>query len=326
MLLIVSNKTDLATDYLILRLRERNIPFIRINTEDYLSLWNVNFTISNDNLEIIIKKEGNAPIPVDIITGAYIRQPKMPSIDVVAEDKEFAKREIGETLKSLWRAIGDDVWLNAPYRLLRASNKPEQLSIARSIGFIIPDTYIGIDYKCIKDFLKSHSSQVIAKAVKHGFNFEGDKARIAATQIFDQCALDKIKSYATLPMIFQHQIEKKYDIRVIVVGKKVFATAINSQDHEETKVDWRLSDCYKISLDQHGIILPQEIEEKCLEMNNIFNLRYSAIDLILGKDGVFYFLELNPNGQWAWLEQLGIHKIRDAIIDELLLDKTVETM
>ncbi len=321
MLLIVSNKTDLATDYLIIRLHERGIPFLRINTEDYLSLWDVCFSIGKNGTNVAIRKEGQESLPVGTFIGAYIRQPKIPDLDIIDCDKEFAKREIGETLKSLWRAIDENVWLNAPHRLLRASNKPEQLTIANSIGFNIPDTYIGVNYENIKNFYKKHSGEVIAKAVKHGFDFNGDKARVAATQKIDEATLISLKDYASIPMIFQNYITKEHDIRVIVVGGKAFATAIDSQSHEETKIDWRLSDCYKIPLKQYEVSLPKKIKKLCIDITKRYNLRYSAIDLVLGKDGAHYFLELNPNGQWAWIEQLNIHKIRDAIIDELLFSR-----
>lgn len=321
MLLIVSNKTDLATDYLVVRLHERRIPFLRINTEDYLLSWDVCFSIEKSGTHVAIKKEGQKPLPVECFTGAYIRQPKMPNLNIVDDDKEFAKREVGETLKSIWRAIDDSVWLNAPRRLLLASNKPEQLAIANSIGFNVPDTYVGSNYESIKKFYEAHSGEIIAKAVKHGFNFDGNKARVAATQKIDESVLASIRYYAAIPMIFQNHIEKEYDIRVIVVGSDVFATAIESQSHEETKTDWRLSDCYKIPLRQYKINLPQRIINLCFEITKRFDLRYSAIDLVLGKDGIYYFLELNPNGQWAWVEQLGIHKIRDSIIDALLYNR-----
>lgn len=321
MLLIVSNKTDLATDYLIVRLHERGVPFLRINTEDYLLSWDACFSIKESATHVEIRKVGQESLPVECFTGAYIRQPKMPDLNIVDDDKGFAKREVGETLKSIWRAIDDSIWLNAPRRLLLASNKPEQLTIANSIGFKVPDTYVGTNYESIKKFYEAHSGSIIAKAVKHGFDFDGYKARVAATQKIDEASLASIKCYATIPMIFQNHIEKEYDIRVIVVGSDVFATAIESQGHEETKTDWRLSDCYKIPLKQYKINLPQKIISLCLEMTKKFNLRYSAIDLVLGKDGAYYFLELNPNGQWAWVEQLGIHNIRDSIIDALVVNK-----
>jgi glutathione synthase/RimK-type ligase-like ATP-grasp enzyme len=317
LLLIASNKTDLATDYLILRLHERSVPFIRINTEDYLLSWEMHFSLEGDRREVVISKKGRAPFSVETIHGAYIRQPKMPALNVTQDDQSFAEREVGESLKSLWRAIDENVWLNAPHRILRASNKPEQLAVSQSIGFKIPDTYIGTNHAQIRSFYKKCSGNMIAKAVKHGFSFEGGHARVAATQKIDQHSLESIQSYAALPMIFQKQIDKQYDIRVTVVANKVFSIAIESQQFSETKVDWRLADSYKISLRQYAINLPEPLSALCVSITRHFRLKYAAIDLVLAKDGTYYFLELNPNGQWAWIEQLGLHKIRDAIIDEL---------
>ncbi|HFT5240796.1 TPA: hypothetical protein ACGTP8_004541 [Yersinia enterocolitica] len=274
--------------------------------------------MDNNSYNVTIAKYGKDPLPINSFTGAYIRQPKMPDLNIIDTDKEFAEREVGETLKSLWRSIGDNIWLNAPHRILRASNKPEQLNIAKSMGFNIPDTYIGTNHEEINSFYEKCCGEMISKAVKHGFNFDGNTARVAATQIIDKTTLASLKDYAKIPMIFQKNIAKKYDIRVTVVGESVFATAIESQTHEQTKVDWRLSDCYKIPLKQYAICLPEHINKLCKEITNKFNLKYSAIDLVLGLDGVYYFLELNPNGQWAWIEQLSIHKIRDSIIDTLL--------
>jgi glutathione synthase/RimK-type ligase-like ATP-grasp enzyme len=321
LLLIASNKKDLATDYLILRLHERNIPFLRVNTEDFLSSWEVCFSIGNNSTDVMISKAGKEPLSVKNISGAYIRQPQMPELNIIDADKEFAEREVGETLKSLWRSIDESVWLNVPYRILRASNKPEQLTIAKSMGFNVPETYIGANYEEIRLFYKKCSGRMISKAVKHGFNYDGNSARVAATQIIDEPTLISLKEYAPIPMIFQEHIAKKHDIRVTVVGDIIFATAIDSQKHEKTKVDWRLSDCYKIPLNQYAISLPESIKDLCVEITKRFKLKYSAIDLILGSNGVYYFLELNPNGQWAWIEQMGIHKIRDAIIDELRIRK-----
>jgi hypothetical protein len=320
LLLIASNKRDLATDYLVLRLHERSIPFLRLNTEDYLSLWDFQYSISNNETNLTVSKSETL-LSVENITGAYIRQPRMPDLKVIESDKEFAEREVGESLKSLWRSIDDDLWLNAPHKILRASNKPEQLSVARSIGFVLPDTYIGSNYGEIYNFFKKCSGKIIAKAVKHGFFYDGNKARVAATQVINENTLESFSLYAQLPMIYQRLIEKQYDIRVIVVGSNVFATAIESQSYEETKVDWRLSDCYKIKLNQYAIQLPDDVENYCLKITKKFNLRYAAIDLIFGLDNNYYFLELNPNGQWAWIDQMEIHKIRDAIINELMIGK-----
>lgn len=317
MLLIVSNKTDLATDFLILRLHEKKIPFIRINTEDYLSKWSVDFLLSKDSCSFFIQLKDEQPISGETISGAYIRQPKLPFLNIAKEELPFAKREVGETLKSLWRCINDSVWLNAPHNILRASNKPEQLRIAQEMGFHIPNTCVTTDENLIKRFFEDNQRDVIVKAVKHGFIYDGCNAKVAATQLLDIDNINSLNQYAKLPMIFQKRIHKACDIRVTVVGKKVFATAIHSQNHKETEVDWRLADHYNIKLQHNSITLPNDISELCKTITSHFNLKYAAIDLVLSKEKEYYFLELNPNGQWAWIEQLTEHLIRDAIIEEL---------
>lgn len=316
MLLIVSNKTDLATDYLILRLTERNIPFWRINTEDFLKEWEVDFHLGSDELKTTIRK-GAKRLSTTEVTAAYIRQPKLPTLDVLESDKEFSNREIGETLKSLWRTIPDNIWLNAPHNILRASNKPEQLAVAQKLGLTIPNTCISSTTDVIRNFYDEQQHLIIAKAVKHGFLYDGTSAKIAATQPIDDSYFTQLDEFAHLPMIFQEKIEKEYDIRVTVIGEQVFATAIYSQAHDETSVDWRLADHFKITLKQKSIKLPKKIDELCKKITTSFNLKYSAIDMVKATNGKYYFLELNPNGQWAWLEQVAKHPIRDALIDNL---------
>ena len=113
------------------------------------------------------------------------------------------------------------------------------------------------------------------------------------------------------------EIHKIYDIRVVVVGEKVFATAIHSQEYAETEVDWRAWDLCDFSLRHEPIELPSEISARCRSITVDYNLTYSAIDLVLGQDGAYYFLEMNPNGQWAWIEHKTGYAIRDALIDSM---------
>jgi len=317
LLLIVSNKRDLATDYLICRLYERGIPFIRINTEEYLSKWEVDFFINSQGASPQLTFNDGEIIPLTDITGAYIRQPRLPDIAVTDDDKEFSSREVGESLRSLWRSIGDDTWLNAPHNILRASNKPEQLKLAIEFGLQIPKTCVSANPAIIRNLYNKNNHKIIAKAVKHGFLFNGIDAKVAATQDIDKEYIDNIEKYAHIPMIFQEKIEKQFDIRITVVEDTIFSTAIYSQEYDETSLDWRLADHFKIALTQKKFVLPSTIEAKCKKLTQHFKLKYSAIDMIKAKDGGYYFLELNPNGQWAWLEHVAGHQIRDAIIDSL---------
>jgi glutathione synthase/RimK-type ligase-like ATP-grasp enzyme len=114
---------------------------------------------------------------------------------------------------------------------------------------------------------------------------------------------------------------KKYDVRVIVVGKKVFTTLIHSQDNEETKTDWRNGENI---LEHTKAVLPKSIERKCIKLLKILKLQFGAIDFIMGKENNFIFLEINPNGQWARIEKQTGYKISDEIVNLLIKKKNIK--
>ena len=317
MLLIITNKTDLTSDYFILKLKEQNIPFFRFNTEDYLLRYDIDIELSDSLENAYIKcRNKNSKINLSDITGVYFRRPLSPEIEYVVQDEaEFAQRESLEMLRSLWRMIDERLWLNHPKHLLIANNKVNQLKKAREIGFKIPETIVSSNPEIIKKFSSLYRG-AITKAVKHGFYKNEGAIKVALTREMTQGNVETLKDFAEIPMITQRKIEKIYDIRVTVVGDKTFATAIHSQDHDETKMDWRLWDIITdIDLKHTKIKLPSDISEKCINITKSFNLNFSAIDLILSKDNEYYFLEINPNGQWAWIEEKTGYPIRDTIIE-----------
>ena len=321
MLLIVTNKSDLTCDFLILRLKERNLPFWRLNTEDYGSAFHINISFQGQKpLYDIVLSDGSV-IRDNDVRAVYFRQPIAPEVAayVTEADQVFAQREAKEILRSLWRIIDQDKWLNHPKQLWLASNKLEQLTVAKRLGFKIPSTCLTSDSSVIQKFSKAHNGRVICKAVKHGFLRQGDMVRTAPTQRVGPEFLDQIDDYAPLPMIFQQEIPKTFDVRVTVVGQRVFATAIHSQTHSETEVDWRLWDFYDFDLVHEAITLPASIARQCRAIIEHYSLNYGAIDLVQSIHNEYFFLELNPNGQWAWIEQKTGYPIRDALIDSLRL-------
>ena len=316
MLLIVTNKSDLACDFLILRLKERRIDFARLNTEDYGHQYEFDLSVSQHGPTISVTFSDGTHLAASSIRAVYFRQPLLPTLDpeVAPQDREFATREIREQFRSLWRLIDERKWLNHPRHLWLASNKLEQLSLAVRTGLNVPDTLVTRSLPKIRKFFDYHDGRVICKAVKNGFVNHHNGATVALTQRINEDFFSHAQEYASIPSIYQNEIHKTYDIRVIVVGDEVFATAIHSQDYPETEVDWRAWDLCDFSLRHEPIDLPNEIAARCQSITTDYNLTYSAIDLILGQDGAYYFLEMNPNGQWAWIEHKTGYPIRDALI------------
>lgn len=317
MLLIITNKSDITTDYLILKLQERNIPFLRLNTEDYLKKYQINISVENTNIRSLIEFEKGSIFDIKNFTGVYFHQPIKPDLkyEVVESGLKFAERESLETLRSLWRIIDKELWVNHPKCLWAANNKIEQLKVASNLGFDIPPTLVSTIPEQITNFYNNYNGEIIGKAVKHGFFKYENKVNIANTQKIENNFIKEISNYAKVPMIFQKLIKKKYDIRVTLIKNEVFSTAIHSQDHEETKTDWRVWDIIDdIDLKHSTYQLPGALSQKCIDLTKYFNLKYSAIDLVQTPDNRYYFLELNPNGQWAWIEKMVGYPIRNSLI------------
>lgn len=320
MLLVVTNRSDLASDYLITRIKSRGIPFVRMNTEDFGQEYSIDIVLNKLEKDFVIEfSDGKVLGPKDI-SSVYFHHPNPPSFHgLLAEsDREFAEREALELLRSLWRMIPEGKWLNHPKNLWRAVNKVEQLMAAIDIGLEIPNTLISSKKASVATFFKAAKGRIIGKAIKHGFLSRDDEVWVATTQRITSEYLNEFESFAQIPMNYQHEIDKMYDLRVVVVGDKIFPTAIHSQDLEEAAIDWRVADFKELQLSHERVTLSKSIEKKCKDLVDFFSLRYSSMDFALGIDNKCYFLELNPNGQWAWIEQLVGYPIRDAIIDTLI--------
>jgi D-alanine-D-alanine ligase-like ATP-grasp enzyme len=83
---------------------------------------------------------------------------------------------------------------------------------------------------------------------------------------------------------------------------------------EQAALDWRQS--YRdlsYSIEQ----LPDEIEQKLLQLVRGFNLQYSSADFILTPSGEYYFVELNPNGQFYWTQPPTGLAMAEAMVDLL---------
>jgi len=104
------------------------------------------------------------------------------------------------------------------------------------------------------------------------------------------------------PTIFQNYVDKKLELRITIAGKQVFTCAIHSQDSPLTKDDWRHYDLERVKHEIYS--LPKDVEQKLLQCMKVWGLQFGAIDMILTPDDEYVFLEINPSGQWGWIEVL----------------------
>jgi glutathione synthase/RimK-type ligase-like ATP-grasp enzyme len=111
------------------------------------------------------------------------------------------------------------------------------------------------------------------------------------------------------PTYLQEEIERIEDVRVTFFGEKHFAVSIRS---EESLIDWRRPGT---QLEYRQINLEDDFTNACYRFMSELGIVYGAFDFIRNKQGQLYFLEVNPAGEWAWLEQeLGLN-MRSALLE-----------
>jgi glutathione synthase/RimK-type ligase-like ATP-grasp enzyme len=118
------------------------------------------------------------------------------------------------------------------------------------------------------------------------------------------------------PMIFQEYVEKDCEFRVIIVGEQIFCGKIPSQQSEDGQADWRKDANLIDEIEVYE--LPASVKLKLLHLMDYFRLNYGAIDLIKTPEGKYVFLEINPVGEFSWLDKALGHKISEAIANVLL--------
>ena len=313
MILLVTNKRDITTDFIVLELRRRGIVSVRLNSED-LPTANVTFRPNaNAGWEL---RMGEVALALRDVRAAYYRRPGTPEPPEQSSDvatRHYIIAEWSAVLRSLSNAL-EGRWLNSPFAILRAEDKPRQLSEAVALGFDIPETLIGNDFDAAVAFVGTGGA--IGKPLRQALIDRGPTGEVLFTSRLGALAPEDRGAVTAAPAIYQREVRKACDIRATVIGDRVYAVAIHSQNHDETEVDWRRGT--RLDLAHEVIILPSELETRCVALTKRLKLRYGAIDLIRDAAGRHWFLEINPNGQWAWIERRTGLPLAGAIVDELM--------
>jgi hypothetical protein len=223
----------------------------------------------------------------------------------------FRAKEWNALLRSLPAWLPRARWINPILGPELPRAKPAQLLLAREVGFAIPDTVISNAVDDVADIFSRHE-RVIYKTLD-SFVIPPDK--IIYTNIAEKDdVLSRSEQIRLAPCMFQEFVNKRYELRVTVVGDRVFSVAIDSQSDARTQIDWRR--------DQgRGMYSAIDIAEPVISQMRAFMdraaLSYAAFDFAVTPDGEPVFLECNPGGQWLWLEKATGLPISEALADLL---------
>lgn len=196
--------------------------------------------------------------------------------------------------------------------------KLNMLSKAKCFGLQIPNTLVCNNKSELKHFL-DENEEVINKPIGNPIGntvIENEKIYIDSP-----VTLITIDNIHQLPekfyfSVFQKHIKKIIEIRSFFIHGNFYSMAIFSQENEKTKLDFRnydRSNPNRLCPYQ----LPFEIRKKLTKLMDSLNLNCGSFDIIYNRDG-YFFLEVNPIGQFQWLSRHCNYYIEKQIAEILI--------
>lgn len=231
-------------------------------------------------------------------------------------DKKFARDEFSHSLFGSLRALSQ-TWFNSPESIRHASYKVAQLSWASRDGRLrMPRSIITSNEADAKAFLDSASAQCVIKPLYMPI-IEGESGfERMYTSCVDSKIVDNIADIKNSPCILQDFIERRCDVRLNIIGSDTFATRMETRHIAKATYDGRNVDDYHNIL-HTPIDPPDDIVDACIDMCAHFGLRFAAFDFAMDNQNQWFFLEINPNGQWYWIEEMTGQPLSQAMAGEI---------
>jgi glutathione synthase/RimK-type ligase-like ATP-grasp enzyme len=323
MILLLSEPVDLHAKVVAGKLERRGADFFWFDHAQFPAQAQISLAYSATGRMRQALHLGGDAFDLRHITAAWDRRPSPPVPSVQIQDsitRDHVEREAAEFLSDLCHTL-DCLWVPAASSTVqRARYKASQLKLAAALGFELPPTLITNSPKEFLEFYRQHNGNIVSKAFYHSIVRLGQRSERRSYGILAEPVSNRDVGYADAvrycPTIFQAYVPKRIELRITVVGEQVFAAEIHSQQTHRTRHDWRRYDLSHTPHRPHE--LPEDVRRLCLQLVERFGLCYGAIDMVLTPDGRYVFLEINPNGQYLWIEELTGLPISDAICDLLM--------
>jgi glutathione synthase/RimK-type ligase-like ATP-grasp enzyme len=290
---VISSKSDVHATTVLEEFRTMNQPAVLLDLSDFPLHSSLSMEYINQCGNHFTLKTPTDSIDFAEVGSIWWRRPQNFQVDPAVKNAaavQFAFNESHEAITGLWHAL-DVFWMNDPACDGIAQRKAYQLRVARELGLIIPDTLITSDPVAAREFIQRFG-KVICKA------FSATEANWRETRLVGEEELANLDMVRFAPVIFQRYIEASYDLRITVVGSEIFPAAIYSQETEYA-VDCRI-DIGRARIE--AVSIPEQVQTQLFGLMDKLGLVYGAIDMRLQPDGTYVFLEINPAGQFLFIE------------------------
>ncbi|MFE9391671.1 ATP-grasp ribosomal peptide maturase [Streptomyces sp. NPDC006784] len=313
---IITRDQDTAADLVVHELRKRDAVIYRFDLADFPTrMTQAAYLIPGRARWTGALKGQHRDVDLSGLTAVWYRKPSTFRLHqgMSATEQEWAATEARAGFGGQLAALPGVRWINHPHRNAEADHKPLQLARADACGLAVPESLLTNDPDAARAFCHAHHDTGVIYKPLHGgpANENGQPVALWATSV---TADDITDGVARSSHLFQARIPCAYAVRLTVVGEQMFAVRIDAPE-DSAAVDWRQD---HDQLRYTPIDVPDDVAAGTRQLLQSFGLTYAAIDWVVTPDGQWTFIgDLNPNGQWGWIQAHTGLPIAAAIADEL---------
>lgn len=319
--LLITHSGDYFTvDRVAAALSKRGVQPFRLDTDRFPLEMQIQGYLCNNGSEHQLKYR-NISINTNQILGVWLRRIWQPQLgeELAPQFKASCIRESIAALDGFWDSLRTARWIDDVESIKAAENKLHQLRVACEVGLTIPQTLVTNNPEQVREFFYQLKGKMVTKLLTPlSYSMEGSSFFLYTSAVKEEDLTD-LETLRYCPMVFQEQIPKQQELRVIFVDGNIFVGALDASKYEAFSVDWRRGTSEACVWKPHK--LPQSITQRLNAFMAKFNLVFGAFDFIQTPSGEYVFLEVNPTGEWGMLERDLELPISEAIADALIVTR-----
>ncbi|MFJ6621495.1 ATP-grasp ribosomal peptide maturase [Kitasatospora sp. NPDC091335] len=307
--LVLTNPLDATADAVLRVLAERRVPVVRLDPgTDLHTGASLTAAYRTGGQRGTLRTVGR-DVDLSVVRSVWVRRasPYEGPSELDGQDRRFAASQALWGAGGILASLPAAHYVNHPWANRAAEYKPTQLAAAQRFGFLVPDTVITNSEDEAREFVAAQACGAVYKPLWNTPYAVGGRPHAVWVREVDPA--DLTDAVSVCPHLFQAKVPKAFDARVTAVGNRLFGVRIDSPD-----LDWRRR---QDRMTCTPIDVPEPVARSVAAYLGQLRLVYGAFDFAVTASGAWYFLESNPNGQWAWQPAGTTDAIAHALADQL---------
>ncbi|MBP0460163.1 MvdC/MvdD family ATP grasp protein [Streptomyces montanisoli] len=296
--LVVAERLDPTADLVVHALNEHDVPVVRFDLAEF-----------PQSVVLAAEHQADAPgwagtlvrgeraVPLQGVRAVYYRRPGLPALSAEVEEA-YREWAVSQALVGMVQILASlsVVWMHHPDVYRASAHKPGQLVSATNAGLQVPRSFVGNDLAAARRWGETIGGPLACKPITAAsLRLPDSPPTMIPTRRVEVSDLDE--SLELTAHYLQEWVPKDYEVRLTVVGRRMFPVAIHARS-DKARADWR-SD-YD-ALEYEPVAIPEQVAGAVLRFMDHYGLNYGAFDFAVRPDGQWIFYECNPAGQWQFI-------------------------